>query len=111
LGEALSEINNDLHRRIKLSPSWLEKDNLLKSVPGIGKVVSSSLLIELPELGRLNRRQIVAFYQRLLDAGKAKKVALVACMRKLITILNAMMRTMIIWKSESILYHLPVEAL
>ena len=37
---------------------------------------------------------IAAFYQRLLDAGKAKKVALVACMRKLLTILNAMMRTM-----------------
>ncbi len=145
LEEALSEINDDLDRRIRLSPSWLEKDNLLKSVPGVGKVVSSSLLIELPELGRLNRRKIAAlvgvaplnrdsgtmrgrrtvwggraklravmymaalvasrhnpiiaaFYQRLLDAGKAKKVALVACMRKLLTILNAMMRTMTVWQ-------------
>ncbi len=60
LGEALSEIDNDLDRRIRLSPSWLERDNLLKSVPGVGKVASSSLLIELPELGRLNRRKIAA---------------------------------------------------
>ena len=143
LEEALSEINDDLDRRIRLSPSWLEQDNLLKSVPGVGKVVSSSLLIELPELGRLNRRKIAAlvgvaplnrdsgtmrgrrtvwggrakvravlymaalvasrcnpiiaaFYQRLLDAGKVKKVALMACMRKLLIILNAMMRTMTI---------------
>ena len=157
LEEALSDINNDLDRRIRLSPSWLERDNLLKSVPGVGKVVSSSLMIELPELGKLNRRKIAAlvgvapfnrdsgtmrgrrtvwggraklravlymaalvasrrnpiiaaFYQRLLDAGKAKKVALVACMRKLITILNAMIRTMTAWQPEIILNHVPVEA-
>jgi len=145
LEEALSDINDDLDHRIKLSPSWFEKDNLLKSVPVVGKVVSSSLLIELPEPGSLNRRKIAAlvgvaplnrdsgtmrrrrtvwggraklravlymaalvvsrrnpiiatFYQRLLDAGKVKKVALVACMRKLLTILNAMMRTMSAWQ-------------
>ena len=150
LEEALSEINDDLDRRIRLSPSWLEKDNLLKSVPGVGKVVSSSLLIELPELGELNRRKIAslvgvapfnrdsgtmrgrrtvwggraklravlymaalvasrrnpiiaAFYQRLLDAGKVKKVALVACMRKLLTILNAILRTMTVWQPETVL--------
>jgi transposase len=50
----------DIENRIKCSPSWLEKDNLLKSVPGIGKVVSSTILIELPELVRLNRRKIAA---------------------------------------------------
>jgi len=147
LEEALSEINDDLDRRIRLSPSWVEKDNLLKSVPGVGKVVSSSLLIELPELGKLNRREIAslvgvapfnrdsgtmrgrrtvwggraklrsvlymaalvasrrnpiiaAFYQHLLDAGKVKKVALVACMRKLLTILNAILRTMTVWQPE-----------
>jgi transposase len=44
---------------------------------------------------------IAAFYQRLLAAGKAKKVALVACMRKLLTIINAMMRTMTAWKLET----------
>ncbi|MFC1990005.1 IS110 family transposase [Chloroflexota bacterium] len=157
LEEALNDINNDLDRRIRLSPSWLEKDNLLKSVPGVGNVVSSSLLIELPELGMLNRRKIAAlvgvapfnrdsgtmrgrrtvwggraklravlymaalvasrrnpiiaaFYQRLLEAGKAKKVALVACMRKLLIILNAMIRTMTAWQPETILKHVPVEA-
>ncbi len=53
---------------------------------------------------------IAAFYQRLLDAGKVKKVDLVACMRKLITILNAMMRTMIVWKPETILKRVFAEA-
>jgi transposase len=156
LETALSNINDDLDNQIRSSPSWLEKDNLLKSVPGVGKVVSSSLLIELPELGKLNRRKIAAlvgvaplnwdsgtmrgrrtvwggraklrsvlymaalvasrcnpiiaaFYQRLLNAGKAKKVALVACMRKLLTILNAMMRTMTVWRPEIILRRASVE--
>jgi len=53
---------------------------------------------------------IAAFYQRLLDAGKVKKVALVACMRKLLTILNAMMRTMTVWQPEIILRRVSVEA-
>lgn len=112
---------------------------LLRSVSGIGPTTAATLIAELPELGRLNRRQISAlvgvapmnrdsgqmrgrrvicggrarvrhtlymatltatrynpvirvFYQRLLAAGKLKKVALVACMRKLLTILNAMVR-------------------
>jgi len=156
LEAALSDINDDLDHQIQSSPSWREKDYLLKSVPGVGKVVSSTLLIELPELGKLNRRKIAAlvgvaplnrdsgtmrgrrtvwggraklraslymaalvasrrnpiiaaFYQRLLYVGKAKKVALVACMRKLLTILNAMMRTMTVWKPENILRHVSVE--
>jgi transposase len=156
LEEALSNINDDLDHRIRLSPSWREKDNLLKSVPGVGKVVSSSLLIDLPELGRLNRRKIAAlvgvaplnrdsgtmrgkrtvwggrarlravlymaalvasrrnpiiaaFYQRLVDAGKAKKVALVACMRKLLTILNSMMRTMTAWQPQVVLKSVSME--
>jgi transposase len=146
LEDALSTINDDLDRQIRSSPSWREKDDLLKSVPGVGKVVSTTLLIELPELGQLNRRQIAAlvgvaplnrdsgtlrgrrtvwggraklravlymaalvgvqrnpvitaFYQRLLKAGKAKKVALVACMRKLLTILNAMIRSKSVWQN------------
>ena len=109
-------------------------------MPGIGKVISTTLLlIELPELGHLNRRKIAtlvgvaplnrdsgtmrgkrtvwggraalvatkrnpiiaAFYRRLLDDGKVKKVALVACMRKLLTILNAMARNMTPWKMET----------
>lgn len=156
LKEAISEMDGDIEDRIRRSPSWREKDTLLKSVPGVGKVVSSSLLIELPELGRLNRRKIAAlvgvaplnrdsgtmrgkrtvwggrarlravlymaalvasrrnpiiaaFYQRLLDAGKMKKVALVACMRKLLTILNSMMRTMTAWQPQAILKSVSME--
>jgi len=113
---------------------------LLQSAGGIGPVASASLIADLPELGRLNRRQIAAlvgvapyakdsgqhhgrrriaggrfelrravymatltatrhnpviraFYERLLATGKLKKVALIACMRKLLTILNAMAKT------------------
>ena len=147
LEEAISAITETLDSQIRSSPAWLEKDNLLKRVPGIGKVVATTLLIELPELGQLNRRKIAAlvgvaplnrdsgtmrgkwmvwggraklravlymaalvatkynpiratFYQRLLDAGKVKKAALVACMRKLLTIINVMMRTMTLWNPE-----------
>lgn len=157
LKDSLSKINNDLERRIKNSPNWREKDNLLRSAPGIGKVVSTTLIIELPELGKLNRRKIAAlvgvapfnrdsgtlrgkrtvwggratlraalymatlvatkcnpiiaaFYHRLLEAGKVKKVALVACMRKLLTIVNAMMRTMTLWNAQQILQKDALEA-
>lgn len=132
--------NTDLTALIHESPVWREKDDLLQSVPGIGQVVSQTLVAELPELGRLSRREIAAlvgvaplnrdsgtrrgtrrtwggrssvrrvvfmaalvgvrcnpvirnFYLRLTSAGKPKKVALVACMRKLLTILNTMTRT------------------
>jgi transposase len=158
LKEALCKVDNDLEQGIRSSHSWCVKDNLLKSVPGIGKVVSTAILIELPELGELNRRKIAAlvgvaplnrdsgtmrgrrtvwggrirlrtalymatlvasrrnpiitaFYRRLLDAGKAKKVALVACMRKLLTIVNAMMRSMTVWQPELIRANIPVEVL
>jgi len=157
LEEALSQINDNLDHRIRHSPSWCEKSDLLKSVPGVGKVVSSTLLIELPELGSLNRRKIAAlvgvaplnrdsgtmrgrrtvwggraklraslymaalvasrcnpviaaFYQRLVDAGKAKKVALTACMRKLLTIVNAMMRTMTRWQPGTTMRYASTEA-
>lgn len=149
LEEAVSSINDDLDRQIKNSPSWIAKDRLLKSVPGVGKVVSTTLLIELPELGKINRRKIAAlvgvaplnrdsgtlrgkrrvwggraklravlymaalvgtrrnpviaaFYERLVKAGKAKKVALVACMRKLLTILNAILSSKTVWRSYGI---------
>jgi transposase len=156
LEEAIATINDDLDRQIRSSPSWREKDDLLKSVPGVGKVVSTTLLIELPELGQLNRRQIAAlvgvaplnrdsgtlrgkrtvwggraklravlymaalvgikrnsviasFYERLLKAGKTKKVALVACMRKLLTILNAIVRSEIPWEPGRVFHISPAE--
>ena len=140
LEQELSDLENDLREALRRSPVWREKDDLLRSVPGVGEQLSLSLLAYLPELGTLNRKQIAAlvgvapfnrdsgprrgkrsvwggrsrvratlymaalsasrynpvlrvFYQRLLAAGKPKKVALTACMRKLLTILNAMIRS------------------
>ena len=140
LEQELSDLDNDLREALRRSPVWREKDDLLRSVPGVGEQLSLSLLAYLPELGTLNRKQIAAlvgvapfnrdsgprrgkrsvwggrirvratlymaalsasrynpvlrvFYQRLLAAGKPKKVALTACMRKLLTILNAMIKS------------------
>jgi transposase len=134
----LEQTNDDLQTRLKQSEAFVQADALLQSVPGVGQTVSLTLLACLPELGRLNRRQIAAlvgvapfacdsgqqrgvrhvfggragvrsalymatlvavrhnpvlraFYDRLLAAGKAKKVALVACLRKLLTILNVLL--------------------
>lgn len=144
LERRLSDVDSDLDRAVQESPVWRAKENLLRSVPGIGPVVSRTLIADLPELGALNRKQVAAlvgvaplakdsgtlrgrrlvwggrapvraalymgaliasrhnpvirdFYQRLVAAGKPKKVALVACMRKLLTILNAMVRTNTRW--------------
>lgn len=139
LERELADLDEELRRTLRDSPLWREKEELLRSVPGVGPVLSLTLLVELPELGSLNRRQlaalagvaplnrdsglwrgkrtiwggrarlratlymgalaaprhnpvIAAFYHRLCAAGKAKKVALTACMRKLLTILNAMLK-------------------
>ena len=140
------DLGRDLDQLIKSSPIWRARDDLLRSVPGIGPVASSVLLVGLPELGRLNRKEIAslagvaphnrdsgrfrgkrsvwggrahvrsalymatlvacrynpvirAFYRRLCGAGKPKKVALVASMRKLLTILNVMVRDQSSWDS------------
>ena len=144
LKQELKDIDQDLNDKIGQSPIWREKDNLLKSVPGVGPVLSMTLLGALPELGTLNRKQIAAlagvapfnrdsgkyrgkraikggrsqvraalymaalvatrfnpvirsYYQHLLVLGKLKKIALVACMRKLLTILNAILRDHRAW--------------
>lgn len=145
LEEELDKLDRDLDERLKASPVWREKDNLLQSVKGVGPVTSKTLLAELPELGQLNRKKIAAlvgvapfnrdsgkmrgkrciwggrasvrttlymaamsairfnpvirpYYEHLIRAGKVHKVALVACMRKLLTILNAMMRSGTSWQ-------------
>jgi transposase len=139
LKQQLKDMDKELGNKVQDSPVWKEKDNLLQSVPGVGPILSLTLLGALPELGSLNRKQIAAlagvapfnrdsgrlrgkrttkggrgrvraalymatlvatrcnplinsFYNRLLEEGKVKKVALVACMRKLLTVLNAMLR-------------------
>jgi transposase len=60
LERRLAEVDDDLHTAVKASPLWRVKDNLLQSVPGIGPVVSLTLLAELPELGRLSHKAIAA---------------------------------------------------
>ena len=145
LERRLSDWDEELGRAVRSSPLWRERDNLLQSAPGVGPVLSATLLAALPELGTLNRREIAAlvgvapfnrdsgqfrgqrrvwggrchvrsalymaalvatrrnpviraFYERLLAAGKPKKVALTACMRKLLTVLNALIRHQIPWQ-------------
>ena len=139
LRRQIKDVDHDLDNKLRETPAWREKEDLLRSVPGVGPVLSRTLLAELPELGSIDRGEIAALvgvaplnrdsgtmrgkraiwggrastravlymatvaatrcnpvlrivYQRLLASGKAKKVALVACMRKLLVILNAMVR-------------------
>jgi transposase len=135
----LEEIDHDIDIAVRGTPAWREAEDLLISVPGIGHKIARTLLAEMPELGRLDRRQIAALtgvapfnrdsgtlrgrraisggrivvrsalymsvlvsirrklplaetYHRLRASGKPAKVAIVACMRKLVTILNAILR-------------------
>jgi transposase len=140
LRKELAEMDDDLKRTLRGSSVWRERDDLLRSVPGVGPVLSATLLAQLPELGNLTRQEVAALvgvaplnrdsgtlrgkraiwggrpavravlymgalaavrsnppiralYRRLRAAGKPPKVAVTACMRKLVTILNAMMRS------------------
>jgi transposase len=144
LEKRLKDVDHELEAAVQASPVWRATEDLLRTVPGIGPVISRTLLGELPELGHLNRKQIAAlvgvaphaqdsgtlrgkrmiwggrapvravlymgavvaakfnpvirdFYQRLRAAGKPAKVALTACMRKLLIILNAMVRSGTPW--------------
>jgi transposase len=135
----------DIDRQVRDSPAWRAREDLLRSVPGVGPTTARTLIAELPELGELTRRCIAAlvgvapinrdsgqmrgrrtvwggrsevratlymatlaavranptitgFYRRLRQAGKPGKVALTACMRKLVVILNAMLRERASWR-------------
>ena len=116
LSKQIDDLDDNLKKLIRSTPAWRENDDLLKSVPGVGPVMSAVATALVPELGRLNRKQIAAlveggavlymaalsarrhnkpiaaFYERLVARGKSGQVALVACMRKLLTMLNAIMR-------------------
>ena len=141
----LGELDRSINDHVRGSPLWRHADDLLQSVPGIGHTVARTLLAELPELGKLNPKQIAAlagvapmnresgtwrgkrmiaggrasvrtalymaalvasrynpvikaFYKRLRDAGKPAKLALTACMRKLLIILNAILRDQKPWQ-------------
>jgi transposase len=147
LENALAALDRDLDSTLRGSAIWRETDDLLQSVPGVGPILSATLIVELPELGTLTRQQAAALvgvaplnrdsgamrgrraiwggraavrsvlymaavtaarhnpvvrslYQRLVVAGKPKKVALVACMRKLLTILNAILRDRRAWTDQ-----------
>jgi transposase len=146
LERRLKSSDDELQRLLKSSPVWRQRDEILRSVPSVGPVLSLTLLAQLPELGQLNRRQIAklvgvapfncdsgqwrgsrhiwggranvrsplfmatlcairvnptikSFYRRLIAAGKPSRVAIVACMRKLLTILNIMIKTQTSWRT------------
>lgn len=147
LERQVQDLDDDLQQRLRKSPVWREAQDLLKSIPGVGDVLATTLLALLPELGQLNRKAIAklvgvaplnrdsgqyrgkrkvwggrapvravlymatlvgtrfnpvlkAFYARLLATGKPKKLALTACMHKLLLILNAVLRTHQPWTPE-----------
>jgi transposase len=150
LTKRLKDVDGDLTAAIAASDFWRIKDEIIRSVPGAGRVLSVTLLASLPELGGLNRRQIAAlvgvaplncdsgtlrgsrhiwggraavrtalymatisaircnpviaaFNRRLRAAGKKPKVAITACMRKLLTILNSMLRTNTPWHPQNVI--------
>ena len=139
LKEGKKVLDAQIQQFVAEQHAWQEQTEILKSAPGVGKVTTATLLAELPELGKMDRRKIAALvgvapmnsdsgkkrgyrktkggrgdvrsvlymatlvatrrnplirvqYQHLLKRGKLKKVALIACMRKFLTILNAMVR-------------------
>ncbi|MGH8307141.1 MAG: IS110 family transposase [Gammaproteobacteria bacterium] len=147
LSRQLRDLDQTLKTQIERDETWCELDRLLESVPGVGRVAAATLLAMLPELGRLNRRQIAAlvgvapfnhdsgkhtgtrhirggrapvrtalylcvvaglrcnpvlkaFYAQLKQRGKPSKLALTACSRKLLTMLNAMARNHQPWCTE-----------
>ena len=145
LEKELSELDAEIDDSVRGSPAWREKEDLLASVPGVGPIISRTLIADLPELGTLSRKQIAAlaglapftrqsgqwkgrsfigggrasvrtalfmgamvamrhnpvlkaFFDRLIAAGKPKMVALIAVARKLLTILNAIVRDKRPWQ-------------
>jgi transposase len=146
LQKELTSVDGDIDEAVRSSPAWRTKEDLLTSVPGVGPTISRTLIAELPELGRLDRKQIAAlaglapftrqsgqwrgrsfigggrtsvrcalfmgamvakkhnpllkaFFDRLVAAGKPKMVALIAVARKLLTILNAIVRDQKPWQT------------
>lgn len=142
----LKDLDDDIGTAVRASPAWRETEDLLTSVPGVGPIVARTLIAELPEIGRLDRKEIAAlaglapftrqsgqwrgksfiaggracvrtvlymgaltasrfnpvlkaFFDTLVRAGKPKKVALIAVARKLLTILNAIVRDRKPWQS------------
>ena len=100
LRKELERVNGELERAVKESPVWNERAELLMGVPGVGPTLSATLLAELPELEHLDRRRLAALVG--VVAGKPKKVALTACMRKPLTSLAAVLRNRTPRRTETI---------
>jgi len=139
LKDEKKRLEEQIQELLKEQKAWQEQTQILSSAPGVGMVTTATLLADLPELGKMDRKKIAALvgvapmnydsgkkrgyrktkggrtsvrsilymstlvatrynpiiqaqYQQLLKRGKVKKVALTACMRKFLTILNAMVR-------------------
>lgn len=144
LSQQIAELDRDLAQTLRQSPVWQAKEDLLRTIPGIGPVTARTLLAELPELGTLERGQVAclagvaplnrdsglrtgtrrcwggrapvraalymatvcairrnpviqSLFARLCAAGKPVKVAMVACMRKLLIVANALLRDGTVW--------------
>lgn len=147
LDKRIERLDEDMGERLRASAAWRVKDDLLRSIPGVGPTLSRTMLGLCPELGALNRHEIAklvgvaplandsgrhrgrrriwggraevrcvlymaaqsamrhnsdiaAFAQRLKNAGKLPKVVIVACMRKLLTIMNTMIKTGEPWQAR-----------
>ena len=145
LDQRLKQLNQEIEELTQNNQQWIDKVNLLKTTPGIGQVISTTLVSDLPELGKLTAKQISrlvgvapinhdsgqhkgkrminggrahvratlymgavvamrhnpvikVFYERLVERGKSKKLALTACVRKMLVILNAMVRDNLPWR-------------
>lgn len=139
LRQERDDLDAELRRQIRQRPAWREDDDRLQRVPGVGPVLATTRIADLPALGQLDRKPIATlvgvapltcesgilrgrriiwggraqvraalwmgtlvavkhnpvlrrFYGRLLAAHKPKQVALTACLHKLLTILNALLR-------------------
>ncbi|MEO5737617.1 MAG: transposase, partial [Variovorax sp.] len=148
LERRIAKLDDDMGRLLRDSSIWRLKDDLLQSIPGVGPVLSRTMLALCPQIGQLNRREIAklvgvaplardsgkyhgrrriwggrsdvrrvlymathaamkhnppiaAFAQRMKAAGKLPKVIIVACMRKLLTVMNIVLKTSRAWRESS----------
>lgn len=148
LDRRIAALDEDMGQRLRASDVWRAKDDLLQSIPGVGPVLSRTMLAQCSELGCINRREIAklvgvaplpndsgkhrgrrtiwggridvrnvlymaaqsamrhnpdihSFAQRLKAQGKPPKVVITACMRKLLTLMNAMLKTATPWQPRS----------
>lgn len=149
LDQQIRDLETQMEKLLESDEQWSAKAEIVGGVPGVGAVLTTTLLAELPELGALNRKEIAAlaglapynddsgknvgkrrirggrqairnalymaaraaarfnppikaFYERLLQAGKANKVAIVACMRKLLSILNCLVKNNTSWNPKNV---------